>query len=312
MTRAATLYYLEDNTQAEIAVKLGILRAKVGRLLKRAREEGIVEITIHPHPAMSLSLEANLKERFGLRHVFLASDHADPDLQRGVVAQAAAHYLTRTLEDGMSVAVGMGRNVGAIPDHLLPPATCACTFVSALGGSPQIGLPINPNDISRRLAERFRGMSESLYAPAYAETAAGRDLFMHHETIQQTLGLARRADLALVGIGDARDDSAVVHMGCFSTRDMVQLRQAGAVGDIIGAFFDIRGHLLADGMENRVVGLSGDDLRAIPTVVAIASEREKAHAMLGALRSGLVQVLVTSMGNAHTILKLDEESRREA
>src|SRR5262249_13524523 len=152
MTRVATLYYLEDYTQAEIAAKLGILRAKVGRLLKRARAEGVVEITIHPHPAMNLNLEAALSERFGLQHVFLAGDHDEPVFQRALVAQAAAHYLSRILADGQTIAVGMGRNVGAIPDYLVPAPTRMATFVSALGGSPQIDQPTNPNDIARRLA----------------------------------------------------------------------------------------------------------------------------------------------------------------
>jgi DNA-binding transcriptional regulator LsrR (DeoR family) len=68
---------------------------------------------------------------------------------------------------------------------------------------------------------------------------------------------------------------------------------------------------LADGMEHRVVGLSAEDLRSIPCVLAIASEREKVQAILGALRAGLVQVIATSTHNAREILELHRESERE-
>ncbi len=311
MTRAATLYYLEDLTQAEIAQKLGIMRSRVVRLLKRARQEHIVEITVHPHPALNLHLETALKERFGLLDVLLATDERDDALQRSLVAQLVAHYLSRSLQDGMSVAIGMGRNVGAIPNHISNVSPRACRFISALGGSPQIEMLINPDDIARRLSEGFGGTSESLYAPAYAESPAIRDMFMSHEMIQQTLQKARQADIALVGIGDAYDNSAVVQIGCFTSGEMRQLRRAGAIGDMLGFFFDINGQPVTGGMEHRVVGLSGENLRSIPRVLAIASESEKVQAILGALRSGIVSVLATSINNARAILALDKEREQD-
>src|SRR5581483_11725910 len=145
----------------------------------------------------------------------------------------------------------------------------------------------------------------SLYAPAYAESQQVRNSFMGHEAIRQTLDRARQADIALVGIGDARAESAVVRIGCVSSREMRQLRQAGAVGDIMGYFFDLQGRPVANGMGARVVGLGPQDLRAVPCVIGIASETEKARAILGALRTGLVKILATSVGNARAILALD-------
>ncbi len=307
MTRVASLYYLDDLTQGEIADSLGLSRPKVGRLLKRAREEGIVEITVHTHPALSMQLENRLKERFDLQSALLVSDQGDEQTQRAQVARMAAGYLNRELHDGMVVAVGMGRNTGTVPEFVanVPPRNC--TFVSAIGGSPQIAAPINSNDICRRLAERFGGQSKSLYAPAYAETAAIRDSFINHDDVRGTLETARQADFALVGIGDAHDDSAVVVIGCFSAGEMQQLRRAGAVGDILGNFFDVSGQRIVNGMDNRVVGLNADDLQRIPSVIGIVSETNKMAAVLGALRSGMVNVLATSIGNARSILEMDSQ-----
>jgi DNA-binding transcriptional regulator LsrR (DeoR family) len=309
MTRVASLYYLEDVTQGEIADALGLSRPKVGRLLKKAREEGIVEITVHTHPALSMQLEGELTRRFGLRQALLVSDQRDPETQRAQLARMVVGFLVRNLQDGAVVAVGMGRNTGAVPDQVgsVPPRRC--TFISAIGGSTLVDTPINPNDICRRLAERFGGTSESLYAPAYAESREVRDSFLRHEDIRQTLARAGRADFALVGIGDARDDSAVVRMGCFSAGEMARLRRAHAVGDILGYFFDVAGAPVADGMESRVVGLGADDLRRTPCTLAMASEAGKVSAILGALRTGIVDVLATSIANARSVLALAAAER---
>jgi DNA-binding transcriptional regulator LsrR (DeoR family) len=174
--------------------------------------------------------------------------------------------------------------------------------VSAIGGSPQIGVGVNPGDACRRLAERFGGQAEVLYAPAYAETEQDRATFLEHADVRETLEHARAAGIAVVGIGDARDDSAVVQMGCFSTADMARMRTAGAVGDILGFFFNIEGVEVTGGVGARVVGLSAADLRGIPRVLAVSSEPDKTAAVLGALRTGIVDVLVTSLGSARQVL----------
>ena len=295
LTRVASLYYLEETTQAEIAASLGFSRPKVARLLKRARSEGIVEITIRTHPALSLPLESELASRFDLQQAMLVADRNGEHAQRRATARAAAEVLVRAVREGDVVAVGMGRNLGAIPEQLATTPHRTRVFVSAIGGSPQMGAAVNPNDICRRLSEQFGGRAETLYAPAYAESSDGRKALLRHGDIRDTLALARAADIAVVGVGDARDDSAVVQMGCFSPREMARMRRAGAVGDILGFFFDIDGEAVAGSVENRVVGLNARDLRAIATVIAVASERAKARAVLGALRTGIVDVLIATV-----------------
>jgi len=307
LTRVASLYYVEDQTQIEIAKNLGLSRPKVGRLLQKARDQGIVQIRIHAHPALSLQLEAELLKRFPLKATVLVGDQRDANTERALLARMVADYLTRSIKADDVVAVGMGRNVGAVPEQVAPGTPRGVTFISAMGGSPLVAPPINPNDICRRLAEAFGGKSEGMYAPAYAESKAVRDYFMSHEDIAQTLARARNAQIALVGIGDARDESAVVQMGCFSQSDMTHLRQAGAVGDILGHFFDIRGVPIQNGMANRTVGLSFDDLCRIPSVIGMASEPEKNLAILGALRSGMIDVLATSVKNARSLIAFDED-----
>ena len=303
MTRVASQYYLEGMTQEAVARSLRLSRPKVGRLLDRARITGIVEITVHVPRDLGLQVEAALVAEFGLDQVLLVNDQTDETGQRESVARAVAGFLKRQLSDGDVVALGMGRNVGAVPDFVGTPPPRAATFVSAIGGSPLVDTGVNPNEICRRLAEAFAGSAEVLYAPAYAETPAVRDAFINHDDVRDVLERARRATVALIGIGNARDDSAVVSMGCFSVSEMRRLRDRGAVGDILGSFFDADGRAVVDGIGDRVVAIGRADLEAIPFVVAICSERDKGDAILGALRSGMVNVLVTNLSTARTVLE---------
>lgn len=303
LTRVASLYYLEDATQAEIAAALGLSRPKVARLLSKARAEGIVEISIRTHPALNLPLESELAERFGLTQAILVADQSNEQLQRMLAARAVAELLGRLLPRQGVVAVGMGRNVGAVSEQLLSPVQRPCTFVSAIGGSPQVGENVNSGDACRRLAERFGGRAEILYAPPYADSARSRAAFMEHADVRETLDHAAGAQFAIVGVGDARDNGPVVQMGCFSTLDMARMRKAGAVGDVLGFFFDQAGEAVADSVRDRVVGLGSEQLRAIPQVVAMASEKNKEQAVLGALRTGIVDVLVTSLATARWVLE---------
>ncbi len=181
MTEVAMLYYLENVTQEAIAKRFDLSRAKVSRLLKRARDEGIVEVRVLQHPAMNNELERALVERFKLDRALIAVDHSDPDTQRSAVASLVANYLNKTLSDGMIVAVGMGRNVGAVADNVFLPVTRNCTFVCAIGGSLKAGEYMNPDHICRRLALRFGGESESLYAPALVANPELRGVLINND-----------------------------------------------------------------------------------------------------------------------------------
>ncbi|SHL51061.1 sugar-binding transcriptional regulator [Halomonas caseinilytica] len=307
MTEIATLYYVEGETQEVIANRLGISRVKAGRLLKRAHAEGIVDVRVRQHPSVSAEIEQELIRRFGIKRALVALDHADPDVQRSGVASLVADHLSRTLHDGSIVAVGMGRNVGAVADNVFEQGERKCSFVCAIGGSLRAGEYMNPDHICRRLAMKFGGDSETLYAPALVQNPELRDAMYENSTVRQTLDRARRADTALIGVGDLSEDSNMVRMGWFSPQEIAEARLSGTVGDMMGYdFIDLHGQPARTPMQGRVIGLTIGDLARIPDVVAIASENTKAAGILGALRTGVIDTLATSVTNAHTILRLDE------
>jgi DNA-binding transcriptional regulator LsrR (DeoR family) len=304
LARLAHRYFIDDRTQAEIAREFGLSRPKVQRLLQQARRAGVVEIHIQAPSWLRLELERQLRETFGLTEAIVCSAGAGSQVERDAVAQRAAQYLERRLSEGSVVAVSHGRTTGAVPRFFRPGARLAVTFVSAMGGSPRVDVPTNPNEICRALAERCGGQAVSLYAPAYVESATVRDQLLAQEAIIHTLNQAAEANFALVGVGATDDDCTMVRSGCLTTAEMARLRHQGAVGDILGNYVDLDGNPVASPHQDRLVALSMDNLRRIGTVVAVASEPEKPRAILGTLRAGVIRVLVVDEGNARAILDL--------
>ncbi len=302
--RIAHRYYVDDLTQEQLAAEFGLSRPKIQRLLDRARRSGVVDIRIETPPWLHLDLEARLRREFHLSDAIVSSGRPDPQSQREEVARSAARYLERRLAVGSVVAVSHGRDTGAVPRFFRPSRRLQCTFVSAMGGSPRVDSPTNPNEICQGLADRSGGRAIGLYAPAYVESSEMRDRLLEQDAVADTLRAAAGATVALVGIGGTDDNCTMVRSGCFSLDEIARLRQLGAVGDVLGNYVDIRGRPVHSPETARLLGLSIDDLRRIGSVVAVVSEAEKPRAILGALRTGVIDVLILDEGNARAVIDL--------
>jgi lsr operon transcriptional repressor len=131
-----------------------------------------------------------------------------------------------------------------------------------------------------------------------------RDQLLRQPAVAESLRTAASASLALVGIGGTDDNCTMVRSGCFSIQEITTLRDAGAVGDVLGNYVNVDGRRLDSAETGRLVGLSLDELAAIDTVIVVASEREKPIAILGVLRAGVPDVLVIDEVNARVLLGL--------
>ncbi|HEX5825926.1 MAG TPA: sugar-binding transcriptional regulator [Candidatus Limnocylindrales bacterium] len=307
LARISNRYFVDGLTQEALGREFGLSRQKVQRLLDHARAAGVVDIRIATPPWLHLDLERAVRSAFGLVEVIVAPERAEPDAQRAAVARAAAAYLERHVTDGMVVAVSHGRDTGEIPGFFRPSRRIAATFVSAMGGSPLADAPTNPNEIVRRLADRCGGQAAGLYAPAYVESPSMRDQLLREPAIADTLALASRASLALVGIGGTDDACTMVRSGCVSVDEIRRLRAAGAVGDVLGHYVDADGNGVESAETGRLVSLSLEALHAIDTVLAVVSEAEKPRALLGVLRTGAIDVLVVDEPNARALLAATRE-----
>src|SRR5436309_12554443 len=98
LVKVAQLYHLQGLNQDQIGRQVGVSRSKVSRMLKEARERGLVEISIHYPARFSLELERRLESALGLREavvVNLGGVAGGPGLSS--IAGAASDYVLRVL-----------------------------------------------------------------------------------------------------------------------------------------------------------------------------------------------------------------------
>ena len=301
LVTVADLYYLQDRTQAEIARTLKISRPHISRLLKRARQTGIVTISVRPPFGRSSELGGELGKLFPLRDVLVIPAGPSPLSQ---VAGAAASYLASRIQRESVVGVSWGRTVRMIADNVPADPRRSVEVVPLVGGMGPLGDEIHANEIARRLAARLGGKYYVLHAPAMAQSASAREALIRDAAVREILERARKADVAVVGIGGMVAGSTLVKSGYLKPDHLRQLRSSGAAGDICSRFFGQDGSPCLSSLTDRVVGIELKDLRQLPWVVGAAVGPEKAPAILGALRGGYVNVLATDEGTARAVLRL--------
>lgn len=121
-------------------------------------------------------------------------------------------------------------------------------------------------------------------------------------TVREVLDLAASASVTLTGIGSAGPGASAVRSQVLTDAQVASYAAMGAVGDMLGEWFDARGRIVSAATSDRRIGLTLEQLRSMPNVVGVAGGREKADAVLGAIRGRFIKVLVTDETTAEELL----------
>lgn len=305
MARAARLHYEFGLTHQDTAAALGVSRVKVTRLLKQARQAGIVKITVISDVSPFAELEDRLAGQTRLREAVVVPAAGSAEATRSMLARGAASYLERVMRDGLVVAVGLSRTVAEMPSWLASPRPANSASFVSLAGSMRTGGQGsgNPYQATDALAAAFGGTAEHLVAPVIVQSQAVAEHLRADPAIAQTLQRAAAADIAFVGVG-GREDRIDFSQGVYITReDWARLLAAGMVGDIGGRFFDHNGLQINQDVNRRVIALELDEFVKIPIRVIAAAGPSKVDALRAALAGRLATVLITDVGTAQALLE---------
>jgi DNA-binding transcriptional regulator LsrR (DeoR family) len=308
LAEVATLYYVDKLTQEQIGTRIGGSVATVSRLLAEAHDVGVVEVRVH-HPVPTVpDLQRALVAGFGLRAArVLQTDGLEPTRLLPRLGELAAGYLKATITDGAVVSVGWGATLHEVARALNPGGPRGVQVVQSMGSLGNRLPAIDNHLITRLFAERLHGTSHYLHAPMIVESESVRAALVQDAHIAQALDLSRRADVMLIGIGVPEPEQAgLLQAGYLDAATLEAIRATGAVGDICVTYFDRSGTLLDLEISKRVIGVRLSDLRDVGTTIVVAGGLHKADAILGALRTGLIHVLVTDDATARAVLTLRE------
>jgi deoxyribonucleoside regulator len=310
----AKLYYLEGLSQKEIADKISVSRPTVSNLLKRCRDEGIVEIRIREMNSLINVLKRELKSVFDLRDVVVVPSGPDDSATIERTGRAASEMVVRMLRDGLRIGIAWGvttyKTIHTLNVAPVYQGIEVCQLVGALGS-------INPiydgYELARTLAEKLNGSYTTIQAPGGVSTVEAKQLFLREPGIAAALEKARTVDLAILSVSpDDPKDSSLVKAGYITPEESAEISRKGSVGHHCSGHFDIDGNVVRSSLNDRIVGITVDDLRRIPDVILTACGTVKADAILGALRSGLFHYLATDEAAALKVLAETKKTLAQA
>ena len=296
------LYYKEEQTQEQISGFVGYSRFKISRILKEARKRGLVTVTIHDPMTYVTAIETELARKFGLdKAIVVRVNQFDDRSVLDQVGRAAAQYLRDVLTRYHVFGVTWGHTLYHVVKELEPFQTKNLSLVQIGGGLGTIEGSDN-NMLTMTLGQKLGAKAYLIPAPVIVRNRALRNTLFKEKKIQETLGMARKADLVLFGVGLIGAKGLLWKSEFLSKSDTVKLKEAGAVGAICGRFFDANGRECWNELDDRTIGLTLDELRKIKHKIGVGVGQEKADGIFGALKGKLLNVLVTDEDTAARLL----------
>jgi len=305
--KAAYYLYEKNHTQVQIADMLGISRITLGKLLREAREEGIVKIEIVDVRGVreQLDLEARLQSLFDLVdvQVVVCVENEKGEIARKLAA-AGARYMETAIRSGMKLGLAWGRTLELLVDYMEGNRGIRDIEVTTLlGGSGTSDANTQPNIIALRLLEKFSGTGHILNAPYLCQTEELCRALHREPQIVEILKRAKTSDLTLIGIGETPRSLEDYGKSYNFTEEMIaELKKADAVGDICANFYDINGNACITSVSRKVVAIDIAELRKHKKVVAVGGGPNKWASVVGALRGGYIDVLITDNFTAERVL----------
>lgn len=309
IAEVARMYYVEGMSQADIADMLFFSKAKVSRALRIAREEHIVEFQINYPLKRSIALETELKRRFGLEEALVVTDLYDnqnTDISIKRIGEMAAGYLDKILKDGDTVGISWGGTMHQTVRQLKPSSPRNIQVLQLVGNCmDDYNVDIDVTTLTEQMAQAFRGTTVRLYAPMHVNSDIVRKELLREPIIRKAIDKIRSVDYALTGIADVSlERPKSTWAGYLTENKKRELIKKGAVGYLCGYFLDKDGNKLSDSINDKIIGISFEDLKKVPHVIAVAGGLDKTSAIRAALRGKLVHRLITDSWIAEKLLAM--------
>jgi len=303
--KIAALYYMGGLTQEQIARRFGLSRPTVVRVLREARERKLVEIRLTKELPDATRIETELENRFKetrLKEVVVSENIGDnPVSAKDSVGKSTARYLSRTLQKKHIFGIGWSTTLMSAVQHVDTHQTVPSRIVQ-LGGIVSSANGAGTYELANYLGAKLGAQVEHMPAPVMLASKQVRDTLLVDPIIQNTLRFVEKCTVGLVGIGVVGGKSALLKAGYLTPDDMACVVKKGAVGEILGNFFDAKGAEISVPWADRKLSVELSKLKAIDNMIIAAAGKNKKKSLLGAIRGGYLTTLVVDMDLANALL----------
>jgi len=306
MIAVARAYYLENKSKLEIAGETGLSRFVVARLLAESRETGLVTITINAGGVLA-DMSAQIRDHLGLSCALVIEAYGTVAEVRAAVGHATGGYLGETLHSDEVLGIGWGRTVTTMIEDLerLPPVD-----IVQLTGSIGSDAHNSAMELARRAALVSGRTPRVMFAPFYVSDVHAANVLRGQPEAADVIGAYDHLTTAVVAVGSLCPRITQT-LDRVPAETMQALLAAGAAAEICGIPFAADGHVVDRRFARHCLGVSVDQLRKTPRVIAAVSDTRKANAVVAICQSGVVDEIVVDVGLAQAILALPAVSRTD-
>jgi len=296
--KIATLYYMGEKSQGEIADMFNISRFKVARVLKRCRELNIVEFRINNKPHYFKNLESQIEDLLSVNRCIIVSPGSTLQESKAAVGKAAAKYLEDSLQEGMMVGFDWGSTLQTMVQEFDPSRKYKeCLFVQISGSVTSHSISDNSymdgHDIVKNLAVKA-GAEWSLYPTPYiVQEKVLRDMLLEEKSIKSHISLFDKLDMAFFGIGSRQSDYFMpFYKNYLSNEECFQLINGNGVGELFSNSLDIHGKVQKSPLTDRVLTIDLEILKGISDTIVLAAGQEKTQSLIAGARGHYFKTMI--------------------
>lgn len=293
MLRITGKYYIQHMSQKDIAEQEGVSVPTVSRMINRAMESGYVNISIDYSFLSEDELAKELKRRYGLKDVTITPVIiADPQAALLDTCKAASIFIQKHLQSGMIIGTAWGRTMKCLASCIGKLEELEDIKVIQINGrSAEVAIAKGADAMVNALITATGGQGYTIPTPAVVDDVQMADMLRNDSGVKKVLELAKQCDIAIFGVGIMSRDSIMSKSGFLDNGMYERLLERGAVGDIASGYFDYNGNIIDHELAERRISLPLEEIQKIPAKICIASGKEKAAALHGALLGGFVDYL---------------------
>lgn len=314
--KAAHLYYLKDKPQNEIAEILNISIPTVSRLIKRAKEEKIVEFVIRDPYIACIDMEEKIRTTFALKDVVIApilnineaeSSYSSPENIKKLVALEGARYIQRIITEKDVLGVSWGKTMYHLIHYLNPCQKVNAAFVTMHGSISGCHQDMDTRSLVARMAMTFGGRNYSLLTEGIMSSAKLAAHIKNEKNVKKVLEIFDQITISLNSLGSfypIKDSLLYKPGGYLSDNEIKELEANGLMGDFVLRFINEKGSECDSDLKERTIGIGMAQFKKIKQKITIASGENKAYALKGALTGGLIDILIIDYNLGKTLLEM--------
>ncbi len=307
LAEIASLYYEQDLTQAQIAEKVFVSRSRISRLLKKAKQEGLVDIQINFVGERSYEHEACLVSKYGLKDARVYNNRNKTEEQTLFgIGQFAADYLKDSVAEATRLGISWGKTVYQTIEVLSVKEKKPIDIVQIIGSLSTTNKYYDSRECVRLAAMKFGGRAHFLNVPVYIENDYVRQTILEDPFVSSTLSLAHTADIIFTGIDSMVPENFMrLYNGYLDNKSFEEIKKRESKGFICAHFFNSEGVILDEDINKRIIGMDMSYLKKVKTVIGAAGGQGKVEAIKAVLKGKLINVLITDFKTANRILLED-------